>query len=486
LNVQNGAPFSAALAIPSASLSSTTTSPNPLPANPTGDVVRAAAAAAGVLPKGQLNPIYLAQTTVANDFRAPYSEQWSLGVQHQFGRRHVGEVRYVGTHGVGLFQNINGNFFVGPMINGLAPLTVCTARNTAGACTTTQVVTFPSFASLVPAGVTAQVCTDIVGTPDNEGACNNRILRQAGVTTRANTSQSIYHAMQARYNGRFFKNSASVGLSYTWSKTIDDASDIFSRTDIQSASAQNPFCINRCERALSALDRPHAFSANFILDVPYFREQRGIVGHLLGGWQLNGTYFLTSGATFTPGQNTAYNSVLGAGYLTAGDRPFLTCPTCDRRQVGISQVDAFNLGRINTVTDVNGFISFTALNATGAIVAVTPSQVKYILNAPGSARLFGTPFGNSPRNAERGPKFNQLNMGLFKNIKVWERLTVQLRGEAFNVLNHPTPGVGNVVGGGYLPAILVSDAGVPSASFGENQDITYARRVVQVGLRIIF
>jgi outer membrane receptor protein involved in Fe transport len=486
LNVQNGAPFSAALSIPSGSLTSTTTSPAPLPGTPTGDVVRSAAQASGVLPKGVLNPIFLSQTNVASDFRAPYSEQFSLGIQHQFGRRHVAEVRYVGTHGVALFQNVNGNFFVGPLVNGLAPLNVCTARNSAGACTATQAVTFPSFANLLPAGTVAQVCTDVVGTPDNEGACNNRQFRQGGLTTRANTSQSIYHSMQSRYNGRFMRDALNLSLSYTWSKTIDDASDIFARTDITSPNAQNPFCINRCERSISALDRPHVFSANFIYDVPYFKEQRGIVGHLLGGWQLNGTYILTSGATFTPGQSTAYNSTLGAGYLTSGDRPFLTNPNADRRQVGISQVDAFNLGRINTVTNVNGFISLTALNANGSVVAVTPSDVKYILNAPGSARIFGTPFGNSPRNAERGPAFNQLNAGLFKNIKVYERLTLQLRGEAFNVLNHPTPGVGNVVGGGYLPDILVSDAGVQSSSFGENGDITYARRVVQVALRIIF
>jgi hypothetical protein len=278
----------------------------------------------------------------------------------------------------------------------------------------------------------------------------------------------------------------NLGLSYTWSKTIDDASDIFARTDVTSPNAQNPYCINRCERSLSAVDRPHAFTANFIYDFPFFKEQRGLVGHALGGWQINGAYFLTSGATFTPGQSTAFNSTLGAGYLSSGDRPFLTNPNADRRQVGISQVDAFLLGRISTVTNVNGFISLTALNATGAIVPVTPSDVKYILNAPGSARIFGTPFGNSPRNAERGPAFNQLNASLFKNIKVFERLTLQLRGEAFNVLNHPTPGIGNAVGGGYLPDILVSDAGVQSSAFGNNDDITYARRVIQVAVRVIF
>jgi outer membrane receptor protein involved in Fe transport len=485
-NVQNAAPFSAALTIPTSSLTSTTTSPNPLPASPTGDVVRAAAAASGVLPKGVLNPIFLSQTTVAPDFRSPYAEQWSLGIQHQFGRRNVAEVRYVGTHGVALFQSINANFFVGPLVNGVAPLTVCTARNSAGTCTSTQVVTFPSFSSLLPAGVHALTCVDNPATLDREDACNNRILPQGGLTTRANTSQSIYHSMQARYNGRFLKDALNLGLSYTWSKTIDDASDIFARTDVQSPNAQNPFCINRCERGLSAVDRPNAFTANFIYDFPFFKEQRGFVGHALGGWQLNGAYFLTSGATFTPGQNTAYNSTLGAGYLTAGDRPFVTNPNADRRQVGISQVDAFNLGRISTVTNVNGFISLTALNATGAIVPVTPSDVKYILNAPGSARIFGSPFGTAGRNIERGPAFNQLNASVFKNIKVFERLTLQLRGEAFNVLNHPTPGIGNAVGGGYLPDILVSDAGVQSSAFGNNDDITYARRVIQVAIRVIF
>jgi len=478
LNVQNGAPFSAALAVPASSLTSLTTSPVPIPGNPTGDVVRASAQASGVLPLGVLNPIYLAQTNVAKDFRAPYAEQWSLGVQHQFGRRHVGEVRYVGTHGVGLFQNINGNFFTGPLVNGFT-------RNINVNGTTTPVV-FPSFSNLLPTGTTAQVCTDVAGTPDNEGACNNRQLRQGGLTTRANTSQSIYHGLQARYNGRFWRDSMSLGASYTWSKTIDDASDIFARTDITSPNAQNPYCINRCERGLSAVDRPHAFAGNFIWDLPYFREQHGFVGRLLGGWQLNGTYFLTSGATYTPGQSSNGTLGLGNTYLTAGDRPFLANSNVDRRLVGISQLDAFLLGRIAQVTNVNGFISLTALNAGQGVVAVTPNDVKYIFNGPGAARIFGTPFGSAGRNIERGPIFNQLNLGIFKNIKVKERLQVQLRAEMFNALNHPTPGVGGTVGGGYLPTIDINQAGVSTAAFGEFGDITYARRVIQVALRISF
>lgn len=494
LNVQNAAPFSVALAIPAGSLTSTTTSPSPLPGNPIGDIVRATAAASGVLPIGVLNPRFLAQTNVAPDFRSPYSEQFSLGVQHQFGRNHVAEVRYVGTHGVGLFQNINGNFFIGPLVNGFH-LTRNPSSSTIQNVTTcvgvsTPCFDFPSFSNLLPPGTTAQVCTDNPATLDNESACNNRQLPFAGITTRANTSQSIYHSMQARYNGRFLSNSLNLSASYTWSKTIDDASEIFAfgGGDILSPNAQNPFCVNRCERGLSGLDRPHAFASSFIYDVPWKKEQRGIVGKLAGGWQINGTYILTSGAAFTPGQTSNGTFGLGNTYLTAGDRPFLTNPNADLRQVGISQIDAFLLNRISSVTNPNGFISLTALNATGQQVAVSPNDVKYIFSGPGAAKIFGTPFGSAGRGIERGPIFNQLNASVFKNIKIFESLTLQLRGEAFNVLNHPQPGIGSAVTSGtnHLPSINVNNAGVSGAAFGERGDQTYARRVIQVGLRVIF
>jgi hypothetical protein len=295
--------------------------------------------------------------------------------------------------------------------------------------------------------------------------------------------------MQSRFNGRFLNNSLSLGASYTWSKTIDNSSEIFA-FDIASSNTQNPFCITSCERGLSILDRPHAFSANFIYDAPFFKEQRGVLGHLLGGWQLNGVYVLTSGVPFTPGQ--FFNgSVFGAAqsYITAGDRPFVGNPNADPRLVGISQLDAFRAGYIDHVTNVNGFLSLNELNTTGNAVDVTPSQVRLIFNGPGSAKIFNTPFGSASRNSLRGPKLNQLNMGLFKNIKVFERLTVQLRGEAFNVLNHPNPGYGvngTNNGAGYLPDFFTEDAGLAGSAFADPQDIQLARRIVQVGLRIIF
>jgi outer membrane receptor protein involved in Fe transport len=472
LNVQNAAPFSVALTVPVSSLPATN-SPAPLPANPFGNVVRDAASASGILPTGVLNPLFLGQTRVSPDFHSPFSRQFSFGVQRQFGRNHVAEARYVGTQGRDLFQNVNGNFFIKPLVTGIT--------NWFGTG-----INLPSFANLLPPGTTFQTCTDNPATLDREDACNQRLLRQAGITDRTNTASSDYHALQTRYNGRFMSNNLSIQAAYTWSKTIDTASEIFGFADILSPNAQNPFCIADCERSLSALDRPHAFAASFIYELPFFTDQRGWAGHIAGGWQINGQYVLTSGATYTPGQT--FNGAFGLGntYLTSGDRPFIGNPNADERLVAISQPDAALLFGCD-LTNINGFYSMNEINTNGNCVAANPNAVRFIFNGPGAARIFGTPFGDSPRNYLRGPRLNQLNMSLFKTIKIWENWKLQLRAEAFNVLNHPNPGFGvPATNADYLPNINVGNAGNPGVGFAEHGDIFLANRVIQVGFKLQF
>ena len=223
---------------------------------------------------------------------------------------------------------------------------------------------------------------------------------------------------------------------------------------------------------------------SFIYDLPFFTDQRGWVGHVAGGWQVNGTYILTSGATYTPGQT--FNGAFGLGntYLTAGDRPFIGNINADERLVAISQPDAALLFGCN-LTNINAFYSMNEINRNGQCVATTPNDVRFIFNGPGAARIFGTPFGDSPRNYLRGPIFNQLNMSVFKNINIFENLKLQLRAEAFNVLNHPNPGFG-IAAGGYLPNINVGAAGSPTSAFAEHGDISLANRVIQLGVRVVF
>jgi hypothetical protein len=226
------------------------------------------------------------------------------------------------------------------------------------------------------------------------------------------------------------------------------------------------------------------------------KNEKGFLGHVAGGWQLNGTYVLTSGAPYTPGQT--FNSAFGLGntYLTSGDRPFVGNPNADQRLVAISQLDAavlfpstvFAGGKVDySKININGFYSLNDLNS-GTVKVVTPNDVRFIFNGPGAARIFGTPFGTAARNSLRGPMLNQLNLGLFKNTKIGERVNVQFRMEMFNALNHPSPGYGVSVPstGGYVPVNDVGNAGVEGSGFADNSDIELNRRVIQFGLRVTF
>jgi hypothetical protein len=201
---------------------------------------------------------------VSNDFHNPYTQQYSLGIQRQFGNNTVIEARYVGTHSVAQFLSVNDN----PFIAGLA-------------------ADFPQF---LPAGVQASP--------------NGRLIAGQGlIRRRINGADSNYNALQTRFDTRI-KNQLTVGVSYTYSKQIDNSSEIFSTGfgGNTLSFAQDPFNTGKSERGLGAYDFRHNFSTNFIYDIPYGRDQKGALGKLLGGYSLSGTFRAFSGQRYTPVQ----------------------------------------------------------------------------------------------------------------------------------------------------------------------------------------
>jgi len=473
-----------------------------LPSNPTGDVVRSSLGS--FLERNTFDPRWLSQTIVGDDFHAPYSRQWSFGIQRQVNRNNVAEVRYVGNSGHGLFQTVNRNPFIGSsQVRTSGPLAgtfpnggLLFGFTSAGFGGTP--FTFPGFPNLIPSGITANPFTgDDPATRDNEAADDGRIIPGRGlIRSRENTGSSSYHGLQARYNGRL-ANQLTLGASYTFSKTLDNASEIFSFGEI--AIASNPFDIESNERGLSGNDRRHAFATNFLYDFPWFKSQQGFAGKVLGGWQVNGTFVLTSGRPFTPSQ---FFNVFGAPTyqdfpFTAGFfgfdniRAFTGNRNAPRDTVAITDVDASYFGFTSFVPSSTGFYSLNALNQTGDLVTVTPNDVRFIFNGPGAARRFGNPFGNVGRNSERGPALNILNLGIFKNTKIGERVNIQFRAELFNALNHPNPGYG-VAGGDSLPDTFIEDAGLYGVGdnfrtgFNDKRGMELSSRRVQFGIRIIF
>jgi outer membrane receptor protein involved in Fe transport len=423
---------------------------------PTGDKVRDAAVASGLIAYNTFDPRFLSRTTVSPSFRSPYSEQWSFRWQREFARDKVAEVRYVGTHGVGLFQTINANPFVGNLLNGFSRTAL--VDSAAGDLRT---INFPGFPSLLPSGTRALTCVDNPSTRDNESACNGRIYPWGLARERINGAQSIYHGLQSRFDTRFGRHLIS-GLTYTWSHTIDNSSEVFSFNGGNSvAVAQNPLSLTKAERGNSGFDNRHVFTAHWIWETPWFSGQHGVLGKIAGGWQVNGVVRIQTERLFTPlhrlaSLNPYEDSAYMAGFFGSGShfRPFSGNSSQPLDRVGITDIDAcvfYSLcgasGGVPILRQsTSGYYLMSDLNATPrTFTPVTPNDVRFIINGPGAALRFGTPFGNVMRNAFPGDRIEAVDLSFFKTTKVTERVSVQYRFEMYNALNHPTFGIPNSI-----------------------------------------
>jgi hypothetical protein len=395
----------------------------------------------------------------------------------------VVEARYVGNHQVGLFQTINPNPFVGNLINGFTR----TYRDTAAGPNKT--FNFRGFPELFP-GVTPLTCVNDPATADNEAACNGRIFPYGVARERINGAQATYNGLQTRFEGRF-RNWLTYGSSYTWSHTIDNSSEVFQFNGGNSnVVPQNPLDVTNGEKSHSGFDSRHVFNAYWVFDIPLMRDQKGVLGHLLGGWQLNGILRIQSAVRFNPVQLTSSRNPYedttfqGAFIGLSQMRPFFGNVNAPKNLVGITDVDACLFyakcgtggGQPLLVTSPTGFFLLNDLNkAVPVFTPVTPNDVAFIVNGAGAAQIFKTPFGNVPRNWFTGDRVENLDFSVFKTTRVTERLSVQYRLNMFNALNHPNFSIPN--------SIRLDQAGTTFYNFKENSG---GRRQIEMALRIMF
>lgn len=106
---------------------------------------------------------------------------------------------------------------------------------------------------------------------------------------RANAASSIYHSLQTSLDKRLSKG-VSFGV-HSWSSFIDTASEIFDPSSGEVAVSQDSYNRN-ADRARSTYDRPHRFAGNFVYELPWYQNQDGFMGHVLGGWQASPTRVL--------------------------------------------------------------------------------------------------------------------------------------------------------------------------------------------------
>lgn len=418
LNVQSSAPAVLSYSLTGAAV--------PITDNFTGENLQKLAAP----PRG-LDARTFNQTQFAGDFRLPRIQVWSIGLQRRIGNHQGFEVRYVGTAGNDQYMTINGN----PLI------TAYTANG---------------WGSVVPQGITG-------GTNPNCANCNGRQdANFAAIRARNNAAFNRYHGLQTRYDARLW-NQLIVGSSYTYSKNIDNVSEIFESAGNGSvAVAQNPFNLTSGERGLSNIDLKHTWTMNFVWETPWFKNQRGFLGHILGGWQVAGITTWYGGRPMQPLQSST-----GTG--TVNDAIFMGTFIGARAQM--RPYGGNPAAPVNSVGQVlaNG----TLVNRFNNTQAVSLNEVRWVYNDANSARFFNTPFGIG-RNVLRGPRLFREDASFYKNFNITERLKVQFRFEATNLFNQT-----NLL----IPSLNI-EAG--AAAFLNSQETESTPRIVTVGARIFW
>jgi hypothetical protein len=246
------------------------------------------------------------------------------------------------------------------------------------------------------------------------------------ITITENADESNYHSLQTSLTRRMSAG-LEFGVNYTFSKALDTSS----------GTPEDIYNIGR-DYGLSTVHRAHNLNAYFIWQVPYFRDAKNaILRGALGGWDISGVGVYQSGAPFS-----------------------VTAPV-DAPRIGVSSVRA----------SVTGDPSLPSNDRTPSHWFNTAAFLDPALMTPGQ-------FGNSARNLLIGPSYSRVDLGIAKVFGLGSKVKLQVRAEAFNVLNMTSFTNLNTT-------VRFDSAGNPTGGFGQ---VTAAApgRTIEFGVRTTF
>jgi hypothetical protein len=243
--------------------------------------------------------------------------------------------------------------------------------------------------------------------------------------------------MQASLEKRLSRGFSS-GVHFTYSSFIDSMSEIFNNSNAEIALAQDPYN-RRLDRGRSSYDRPLRLAGNVVYELPFHQDQQGLIGRLLGGWQVNSNFNFQSGAPFSPLNPSDTSGTLGGLASAIG--------IATRANV----VSTLDLSRMS-VEEL-----FTLKNSGNTLYA---------------ALVDGQRIGNAGRNSLRADGLNNVDFGLLKNTRIGENGRLQFRADFFNFTNTRDFGTPNSV--------------VTAPGFLRQWDTDGGNRRIIVGVRYVF
>ena len=207
-------------------------------------------------------------------------------------------------------------------------------------------------------------------------------------------------------------------------------------------------------------DRTHRSSITYVYDLPFLREQKGVVGRVIGGWQLTGVLTFETGVPLNVTNGQDADSI--GGNL---DRP-------DFNPNGRK-----NSRAIPNAASATGYVDPDNNNA-----PIARSDAMFIGIAANSGRT-----GNLGRNTLRTPGINNWDMNLSKKVAITERLKLNFRAEFFNLLNHPQFGIPSASAFSPVQAGIAANVFTSRAGQFLNREVPDGgARIVRFNLKLVF
>jgi hypothetical protein len=329
----------------------------------------------------------------------PYAETWSVGVQHVFHRDYTAELRYLGTRGIHLPTQTQMN------------ITPCvTAANQ-----------LPTFMSTPGAAQLAGLTSTLAKIEALSIYLPQFVSSSANFTGKILAyrpfSESNYNGLAASLNRRFI-HGLLLDFAYTYSKTMDDATDTVNNTSLTPRRPQNSQDI-AADYSRSALDRTHRLTLAASWNEPFFRQSGWIEKNLFGNWVVTPSYSYESPEYFTvlSGVNSNLN-----GDSTGIDRTIFNKSGVAGTGSGVTAL--YDTSRA-------GLCAAGVSQCTANLVAyqANNANARYIEAGPGT-------LPTASRNTEPTAPINNLDAMAGKIISMTERYSVQFQAQAFNLLNH--------------------------------------------------
>ena len=256
---------------------------------------------------------------------------------------------------------------------------------------------------------------------------------------------SYYNGLNLSANRRFNKG-LQFQASYTFGKSLDDRSGNAGRQEYNNGQARTFDPYNRyLDYGRSDFDVRHNFTANLSYELPFGKDLKGVTGAAFAGWQVNSIVKLASGIPFTP--------------LVDGDPD------------GDGSND--NAARPNLIGDPNSGGPRTA-------------EQWYNLAAFASPTVGFR--GTAGRNIVQGPNFRTVDLSLNKSFPLTEKLRLQFRAEAFNLLNRTNFDLPSNSDDGSQIFSFSSSRGTftPLSTAGQITNIVGNARELQLALKLVF